>query len=110
MEQPSVVQMKIPATESKREYLQQMKEMRERWGRQLEERELNICIKEMHTHMRSTKLKEEEELQEREEALRRGKKNLRYVNGSSRNEKRSLARLSIARGNSVMDGVFYLLL
>jgi hypothetical protein len=37
MEQPSVVQMKIPATESKREYLQQMKEMRERWGRQLEE-------------------------------------------------------------------------
>jgi hypothetical protein len=38
MEQPLVVQMKIPATESKREYLQQMEEMCERRARQLQAR------------------------------------------------------------------------
>jgi hypothetical protein len=38
MEQPLVAQMKIPATESKREYLQQMEEICERWARQLEGR------------------------------------------------------------------------
>jgi hypothetical protein len=35
-------------------------------------RELDICIKEMHAHMRGTKLKEEEEeLQKREKALKK---------------------------------------
>jgi hypothetical protein len=38
-----------------------MEEMRERWARQLEGGELDIHIKEMHAHMRGTKLKEEEE-------------------------------------------------
>jgi NifB/MoaA-like Fe-S oxidoreductase len=75
MEQPLVAQMKIPATESKREYLQQMEEICERWARQLEGRELDICIKEMHVHMRGTELKEEE-LQECEEALKKREEEL----------------------------------
>jgi hypothetical protein len=33
MEQPLVAQIKIPTTESKREYLEQMKEMRKRCAR-----------------------------------------------------------------------------
>jgi hypothetical protein len=64
--------MKIPAAESKREYLQQMEEMRERRARQLEGREFDIRIKEIHAHMRGTKLKEEEEeFRECEEALKK---------------------------------------
>jgi hypothetical protein len=64
--------MKIPATESKREYLQQMEEMRERRTRQLEGREFDIRIKEIHAHMRGTKLKEEEEeFRECEETLKK---------------------------------------
>jgi uncharacterized protein (DUF3084 family) len=77
MEQPSVAQMKIPATESKREYLQQMEEMRERRARKLQVRELDIRIKEMHAHMRGTELKEEEEeLWECEEALKKREEKL----------------------------------
>jgi hypothetical protein len=59
MEQPSVAHMKIHATESKRLHLQQIEEMRERRARQLEARELDIHMKEMHAHMRGTELKEE---------------------------------------------------
>jgi hypothetical protein len=70
-------QTKIPATESKQQYLQLMEEMRERRARQLEGRELDICIKEMHAHMRGTELKEEEEeLREREEALKKREEEL----------------------------------
>jgi hypothetical protein len=48
-----------------------MKEMRERWARKIERRELDIRIKEMHAHMRGTELKEEEEeLQKYKEALK----------------------------------------
>jgi hypothetical protein len=52
----------------------------------------------MHAHKRGIELKEEEEeeLQEREKLSRRGKKNLQYINESSRNERRSLTRLLIA--------------
>jgi hypothetical protein len=71
MEQPSVVQMKITATESKREYLQQMEQMRERRARQLRARELDIHIKEMHAHMRGTELKEEKEELRECEALKK---------------------------------------
>jgi hypothetical protein len=54
-----------------------MEEMRERWARQLEGRELDIRIKEMHAHMRGTKLEqEEEELQECEEALKKREEKL----------------------------------
>jgi hypothetical protein len=62
----------------------------------------------MHAHKRGIKLKEEEEeeLQEREKLSRRGKKNLRYINENSRNERRSLTRLLIALSSSVMDGAF----
>jgi hypothetical protein len=49
-------QTKIPARESKSEYLELMEEMRERWARQLEVRELDIRIKKMHVHMRGTEL------------------------------------------------------
>jgi hypothetical protein len=64
--------MKIPATESKMQYLELMEEMRERQARQLEERELDIRINEMHAHMRGTELQEEEEeLQKCEEALKK---------------------------------------
>jgi hypothetical protein len=59
MEKPPLWQMKIPSTESKREYLQLMKEMREGRARKLEGRELDIQIKHVHGHMRGTKLKEE---------------------------------------------------
>jgi hypothetical protein len=61
MKKPPLWQTTIPATESKREYLELMEEMRGRWTRQLEVRELDIQIKEMHAHMRGTELKEEEE-------------------------------------------------
>jgi hypothetical protein len=61
MEEPPLWQTKIPATESKWEYPKLMEEMRERRARQLEGRELDICIKEMHAHLRGTELKEEEE-------------------------------------------------
>jgi hypothetical protein len=54
-----------------------MEEMRERRARQLQVRELDICIKEMHTHMRGTELKEEEEeLRECEEALKKREEEL----------------------------------
>jgi hypothetical protein len=62
MEKPPQWQTKIPATESKRQYLQLMEEMCERRARQVEARELDIQIKEMHAHMRGTELEQEEEL------------------------------------------------
>ncbi len=72
-----MAQIKIHATESKREYLQKMEEMRERWARKQQVRELDIRIKEMHAHMRGTKLKEEEEeLHEHEEALKKREEDL----------------------------------
>jgi uncharacterized protein (DUF3084 family) len=77
MEQPSMAQMKIRTTESKREYLQEMEEMCERWVRQLQARELDIRIKEMHAHMIGTELEEkEEEIREREEALKKSEEEL----------------------------------
>jgi hypothetical protein len=69
-------QTKIPATESKRDYLELMEKMRERRTRQLDERELDIWIKEMHAHMRGIKRKEEEELREHEEALKKREEEL----------------------------------
>jgi hypothetical protein len=72
MEQPPLWQTKIPATESKRQYLQLMEEMRERRASQLEGGELDISIKEMHGHMRGTELKEEEvKLHKREKCLKK---------------------------------------
>jgi hypothetical protein len=68
---PPLWQLQIPATESKRQYLNLMEEMHERRARQLKAREFDIRIKEMHAHMRGTELKEEEELREREEALKK---------------------------------------
>jgi hypothetical protein len=60
----------------------------------------------MHAHKRGIELKEEEEeeLQEREKLSRRGKKNLRYINESSRNERRSLTRLLIALLKNSQEG------
>jgi hypothetical protein len=53
-------------------YLEQMENMRERQARQLQGKELDIHIKEMHAHMRCTELEQqEEELREREELSRR---------------------------------------
>jgi hypothetical protein len=57
MKKSPVSQMKISATESKRVYLEQIEEMRERRARQLEGRELDFRIKEMHAHMRGTRLR-----------------------------------------------------
>jgi hypothetical protein len=77
MEKPLLWQTKIPATESKSQYLELMEEMHERWARQLEGRELDIWIKEMHAHMRGTKLKAEEyEFLEHEEALKKREEEL----------------------------------
>jgi hypothetical protein len=61
MEKPLLGQAIIPAKESKRQYLQLMKEMCERRARQLEGRELDIQIKEMNAHMRGTELEQQEE-------------------------------------------------
>jgi hypothetical protein len=45
-------------------------------------RELDICIKEMHAHMRGTELKEEEEeLQKHEEALKKREEELAIREG-----------------------------
>jgi hypothetical protein len=68
-------QTKIPIIENKREYLELMEEMRGRRARQLETREPDIRIKEMHAHMRGNKLKEEE-LREREEAPKKREEEL----------------------------------
>jgi hypothetical protein len=68
--------MKIPATESKTEYLKLMEGMRERQARQLEARELDIRIKEMHAHMRGIELEQEEDLQRREKALKKREEEL----------------------------------
>jgi hypothetical protein len=77
MEKPPLWQTKIPATESKSQYLELIEEMHERRARQLKGRELDIRIKEMHAHMRGTELKvEEEELQEHEEALEKREEEL----------------------------------
>jgi hypothetical protein len=77
MEKPPLWQTKIPATESKREYLELMEDMRERRARHLKAREFDIWIKEMHAQMRGTKLEqEEEELREREEALKKREEEL----------------------------------
>jgi hypothetical protein len=48
-----------------------MEKIRERRARQLEGRELDIQIKEMHAHMRGTELEQEEEVREHEEALKK---------------------------------------
>jgi hypothetical protein len=64
--------MRINGTESKRLYLEQMEDMCERRVRQLQGKELDICIKKMHDHMRDIELEQvEEELQECEEALKK---------------------------------------
>jgi hypothetical protein len=47
MSKPSVSQMRIPRTESKRLYLEVMEEMCERCARQLQGKELDVRIKEM---------------------------------------------------------------
>jgi hypothetical protein len=69
-------QLQIPIAESKRQYLSLIEEMHGRRARQLESREFDIRIKEMHAYMRGTELKEEEELREREEALKKGEEEL----------------------------------
>jgi uncharacterized protein (DUF3084 family) len=77
MEKALLWQMKILATESKREYLERMEEMHGRRARQLEARELDIQIKEIHAHMRGNELQQqEEELQECEEALKKREEEL----------------------------------
>jgi hypothetical protein len=64
--------MRINGIESKMLYLEQMENMRERQARQLQGKELDIHIKEMHAHMRCTELEQqEEELREREETLKK---------------------------------------
>jgi hypothetical protein len=78
MEKPPLWQTKIPATESKREYLELMEEIRERRARQLQARELDIWIKEMHAHMRGAEFEQEEEegLREHEETLKKREEEL----------------------------------
>jgi hypothetical protein len=51
MSKPSVSQIRINGTRSKRLYLEQMEEMHERRTRQLQGKELDIRIKEMHAHV-----------------------------------------------------------
>jgi hypothetical protein len=83
MEKSPQWQTRIPASESKSQYLELMEEMRGRQARQLEARELDIWIKEMHAHIRGIELEqEEEELREHKRISRRGKKNYLHVSES----------------------------
>jgi hypothetical protein len=112
MSKVSVSEMQIPAIETKRLYLQQIKKMHERWTRQLEGRELNIHIKEMHAHMIGNELKEEEELQKCEETLKKREEELVIHERGLEKRKKSLACLSItlsSRPPSCNEG-FYVLL
>jgi hypothetical protein len=61
MSKLSVSHMRINGIETKRLYLEQIEEMHERQARQLQGKELDIRIKEMHAHMRYTELEQEEE-------------------------------------------------
>jgi hypothetical protein len=58
--------MIIDATEPKLEYLRRMEEFRQARANKHRERDLHIHIKKMRMHIRETKLKEEEELKQRE--------------------------------------------
>jgi hypothetical protein len=51
MSKSSVSQIRINGTGSKRLYLEQMEDMCERRARQLQGKELDIHIKEMHAHV-----------------------------------------------------------
>jgi hypothetical protein len=69
--------MRIYGIESKMLYFEQMEEIHERRARQVEGKELDISIKEMHAHMRRTELEqEEEELRERKKALKKREQEL----------------------------------
>jgi hypothetical protein len=64
-----------------------MEEMRERQFRQLEARELDIWIKEMHAHMSDTELEQKKKIFENVKKLsRRWKKNYWHLSESWRNE------------------------
>jgi hypothetical protein len=52
-----------------------MEEFRETRANKRRKRKSYICIKEMHTHLRETELKEEEELKQHEEGVKNGRKN-----------------------------------
>jgi translation initiation factor 1 (eIF-1/SUI1) len=55
-----------------------MEEFHQARANKRRERDIHICIKEMHTHMRETKLKvEEEEFKQLEEALKKREEKLR---------------------------------
>jgi hypothetical protein len=69
--------MKINVVEEKSLYLQQMEIFREARANKRHERDLHVCWKEMHTHMREAELKKEEELKQYEEALRKREEELR---------------------------------
>jgi hypothetical protein len=55
-----------------------MEEFREARANKRRKRKSHICIKEMHTHLRETELKEEEELKKREEAVKNGRNDWWY--------------------------------
>jgi hypothetical protein len=68
-----------------------MEEFCEARANKRREGDILFRIKEMHTHMRETKLKEEEEeLQQREEALKNGRKNWGYGRNNWRSVKRNV--------------------
>jgi hypothetical protein len=66
----------------------------------------------MHAHIKDNKLKEEEELQEREKALKKREEELTICERESKNETKSLTRLSIALSSrpSPCNGEFHVLL
>jgi hypothetical protein len=71
-------EMKINVVHPKSLYLQQMKSFHEAMANKRRERELHVCWKEMHTHMRKTELKEEEEeLKQHDKTLKRHEEELR---------------------------------
>jgi hypothetical protein len=74
-----------------------MEEIRERRASLLEGKELNIYIKEMHTYMRGTELKdEEEEFWEREKALKKREEEL-AIHERELEKRKKMYRMSFNR-------------
>jgi hypothetical protein len=64
---------------------------------QRHERDLHVRINKMHTHIRETELKEEEELKQREETITKRDEELRIQEEQMEKCKKNVLRHSIAR-------------
>jgi hypothetical protein len=73
-----------------------MEAFHESRGRKWHEKEQHVSIKGMHTHTRETKVKEEEELQQREETIEKPEEKLR-LHEQQLDKQKNIVCLFIAR-------------